>query len=138
MAKLVFKDCSIVLNAIDLSDKVESVTINYTVDTPEDTAMGAGTHSRQPGLLDWTIEINFRQDFAAANVDATLFPLLGATAFVTVIKPTSAGVSATNPSYTGTGLLSSYSPIGGSVGDIAAAPITIVAGGTALARSESP
>ena len=105
MAKFVFKDCSIVLDGTDLSNKVESVTINYSADTPEDTAMGAGTHSRQPGLLDWTIEINFRQDFAAANVDAKLFPLIGATAFVTVIKPTSAAVSATNPSYTGTGLL---------------------------------
>jgi hypothetical protein len=50
-------------------------------------------------------------------VDATLSPLVGSTTTF-VIKPTSGSVSATNPSWSGTGLLTSYDPLGGSVGDL--------------------
>ena len=136
MAKFVFKDADVNVNAIDLSDHVESVTINYSGATPESTAMGDGTENRLPGLLDWSIEVNFRQDFAASKVDATLFSLIGAAAFVIIILPVkTGGISATNPSFTGTCLLQTYSPIGGSVGDVAAAPATFVAASGALVRA---
>jgi hypothetical protein len=58
------------------------------------------------------------QDFGAASVDATLFPLFGTQATV-VIKPTSSSVSATNPSYTFLANVVQYSPFASSVGDIA-------------------
>jgi hypothetical protein len=69
------------------------------------------------------------QDFGAASVDATLNPLLGAIATV-VIKPTSAGPSATNPSYTAECLVTQYSPFASSVGDIATLSVTWPVTGT--------
>jgi hypothetical protein len=45
-------------------------------------------------------------------------------------------VGADNPNFTGNGLISSYPPIGGSVGDLAATTVSIVAAGT-LSRATS-
>ena len=128
MAKLVLTDAAVTVNAVALSTRVKSVTIDYSSDLQEDTAMGATTRSRIGGLLDWTITLEFYQDFAASNVDATLFPLVGTT-FTVTAKATSAATSATNPQYSGTGILESYSPISGSIGNILMAPVTIRAAG---------
>lgn len=87
--------------------------------------MGDTTRNKLPGLKNWTVDVEFAQDFAAASVDATLFPLVGAAAFPISIKPTSAAVSATNPNFSGSALLATYSPIGGAVGDVATTTITL-------------
>ncbi len=136
MAKFVFKNAFVQIAAVDLSGHVESVTVEYGADTPERTAMSDGTRTRLPGLLDWSIEITFRQDFAASLVDKTLFDLVGAAAFAIELRPDAGAVSATNPKFTGNALISSYSPMGGSVGDTAAAPVTLMADG-ALTRAEA-
>lgn len=135
MAEFVFTDASVVINAVDLSDHVRQVTLNYSAELQDDTAMGDDTRSRIGGLKDWSMELEFNQDFAAAEVDVTLFPLVGST-FTVTLKPTSAAVSATNPSYSGTGILESYPPLGGSVGDLATTSVTIQAAGT-LTRATS-
>lgn len=135
MAQFVLTDASVVLNSVDLSNRVKSVTINYSADMQEDTAMGDSTHTMLGGLKNWSVDLEFNQDFAASNVDATLFPLVGTT-FTVAIKPTSGAVSATNPNYNGTGILESYPPLGGSVGDLATTSITINAASD-LARSTS-
>lgn len=133
MAKFVFKDAHVTLNAVDLSDHVESITINYGADVPEKTSMSENSKTRLPGLKDWSVDISFRQDFASGKVDATMFSLVGAAAFAVVFRPLSDAKSATNPEYTGNGLLSTYSPLAGSVGDVLNAPVTIMGDGD-LAR----
>ncbi len=134
MAKFVLKDAFVDINAVDLSDHVESITINYGAETPEITAMSDNSRRRVPGLIDWTVDIGFRQDFAANEVDATLFSLVGAAAFAVIFRPTSAAKGATNPEYTGNALLGSYNPIAGTVGDTAAAAVTLTGDGL-LTRS---
>lgn len=130
MAKLVFKDAFLSIGGKVLSTYVESVTLTYTADTPEKTAMADGTRTRLPGLLDWSLEVNFRQDFADTEVDSTLFALVGAASTALELRPTTAAVGADNPKWTGNMQISSYSPVGGSVGDVAAAPISFVGDGT--------
>jgi hypothetical protein len=136
MASFVLKDVEVIVNAVDLSDHVLSATINQTVDLVEDTAMGTnGTRSRVAGLLDWSFDVTFKQDFAAANVDATIFPLVGAAAFeVTVMANATAGVSATNPRYTGNVVVATYPPFGGNVGELAQVTVSFQAAG-ALTRA---
>lgn len=124
MAKFVLKDASVVVNGVDLSDHVIDVTVNQTVAIADGTAMGASGKGKMAGLGDDKFTVKFLSDFAAAKVDATLAPLVRAAAFTVVVKPTSAAVSATNPTYTGSCILSDYTPIGGSVGDRAEAPVT--------------
>jgi hypothetical protein len=135
MTTLVLTDASVVINSVDLSDHVRSVTINYSADMVEDTNMGDDTHTMLGGLKNWSMDIEFAQDYAAGEVDATLFALVG-TSFTIDVKPTSGAVSATNPKYTGTGILESYNPVSGSIGDLATASVTVQAAGT-LSRATS-
>lgn len=110
-------NASVVINSVDLSDHVKSVTVTTGAEALDDTAMGDTTRSNLGGLLTWSISVDFEQDYASAKVDATLSPLVGTTTVV-VVKADSAAVSATNPSWTGTGLLTAYQPVGGTVGDL--------------------
>lgn len=136
MTKLVLTDAFVSINGVDLSDHVDTVTINHSADMQECTAMGDTTRERLGGLKDWSIDVEFFQDYAASNVDATLFPLIGTT-FTVIVRPVNTGgVSTTNPNYTGTGILESYNPISGAVGDALKAPITIQAAGD-LSRATS-
>jgi len=135
MSKIVLNDASVVINNVDLSDHVQSVTINYESELQDDTCMGDSTRTMLGGLKNWSIDVEFAQDFAAGEVDATLFSIVGSSVPV-VVKPASGAVSTTNPSYSGTGVIGSYNPMGNSVGDLATAPVTIAAAGT-LTRATS-
>ena len=129
MAKFVLTDASVVLNSVDLSDHVSSVTLEITSDEIVTTAMGDTFQSRTGGLKDGTLSIEFQQDFASSEVDATLFPLLGSTtAFV--VKPTSGSVSSTNPSYAGNVLVNSHSPVANGVGELATMSVSFPTSGT--------
>jgi hypothetical protein len=136
MATFVYTDASVVVNSVDLSDHVKSCTLNYEAEMLDDTVMGDTTRSNIAGLLNWSIDVEFLQDFAAAKVDATLFSLIGAAAFTVTVKPTSGSVSATNPSFSGSAVLESYPPMSGSVGDLETASATFRSAGT-LARATS-
>jgi hypothetical protein len=117
------------VNSVDLSDHVRKVTLHIKSDELDSTAMGATYHARAGGLNDWSIAIDFNQDFAAAKVDATIFPLLGTTTTVTA-KATSAANAATNPQYSGSVLVADYSPLDGSVGDLATSSVSWNGAGT--------
>ena len=136
MATFVYTDASVVVNSVDLSDHVKSCTLNYEAEMLDDTVMGDTTRSNIAGLLNWSIDVEFLQDFASAKVDATLFTLVGAAAFTVTVKPTSGSVRATNPSFSGSAVLESYPPMSGSVGDLETASATFRSAGT-LARATS-
>lgn len=127
-------DARVELNAVVLSDHVRKATLNVEAKEGDTTAMGDTWEEFVAGLKSWAVELEFNQDFAAANVDATLFPLVGAAAFTVKVRPTTGAVSATNPEYNGSCILTSYAPLGGSVGDVAMAPVTLKGSG-ALTRS---
>jgi hypothetical protein len=134
MASFVLTNAYVLINSIDHSDHVRQVKINYSAETPENTAMGSvGSKTRLPGLKDWSLEIEFNQDYAAANVDEKMFALVGAAAFAIEVKPVNTTRGPTNPSYTGNALLAEYAPLGQKVGDVAVAPVKLVGTG-ALTR----
>lgn len=135
MATFVLTDASVTINSVDLSDHVRSVTMSYEAESVDDTNMADTTRINTGGLLNYGVEVEFSQDFAASEVDATLFSLVGSTTTV-VIKPTSSAVSSTNPSFSGTMLLTSYTPVTGTVGDLATATASFVPAG-ALTRATS-
>jgi hypothetical protein len=139
MGKLVLKDASVTVNDVDLSDHVRSVTLTETWDTENTTAMGDDFKVNTPTLGDCEIVVEFWQDYAAAEVDATLHSLAGSqTPFDVVVKPTSAAVSATNPSYTQSSILPSYQPFGGQVGSVTTVPATFKnADGAGITRATS-
>lgn len=130
MAVFVATDYKVTVNGTNFSDHLAAVTLDISTDEVETTAFGATYRTRVGGLKDASLQLDFHQDFGASSVDATLFPLLGTNATV-VIVPTSGSVSATNPSYSGVFLCSSYQPVASSVGDLATLSVTWPVAGTA-------
>jgi len=123
MSKFVATDYAITIGAVDFSDSIAAVTLDVSADEQETTAFGNTYRTRIAGLKDASLTLDFHQDFGAASVDATLFPLLGS-AVAFEITPTSEATSATNPAYSGTAIVTSYSPFANSVGDLATLSVT--------------
>jgi hypothetical protein len=123
MAKFAATDYSVTIAGVDFSTNLNSAELSQEADDIETTAFGSSWRTRIGGLRNASLTLNFMQDFGAGSVDATLNPLLGTLATV-VIKPTSGTVTATNPTYTMTCLVNSYSPFASSVGDIATLSVT--------------
>lgn len=136
MATFVLTDPDVNINGVDLSNRVRSVTVKVTASDEDFTAGGATGKARKAGLRDDSFTVEFNQDFAAGNVDATLFPLVGAAPFTVIVKPTTAAVSATNPSFTGSCILTDYAPIDDAIGAPATTNITLPVDGT-IARATS-
>ena len=124
MARIVLTNAYVTINSVDVSDHVASVTLNSSIDVVETTAIGtSGARSRVGGLADNSITLEFHQDYASSSIEATIYPLLGSTTTV-VVKPNGGTTSATNPSYTGTALVSEWTPLNGAVGELATASVT--------------
>jgi hypothetical protein len=129
MAKFVATDHKITINGTNLSNSLQSVDLTIQADEVDTTTFGGNFKTVTGGLLSGSVTLNFYQDFGAAAVDATLWPLLN-TAATVVITPTSATVSSTNPSYTAVCLVSQYQPFASTVGDLATLSVTWPTSGT--------
>ena len=113
----------VTLNSVALSDHVTMATINRVFDELEVTAMGDSAHKFVKGLEASTIQLDFLNDTAAANVNATLQAAWGTTVALT-LKQTSAATSATNPLYSTTVLVNNTQDINGGPADISTQSIT--------------
>lgn len=127
MAKQVFLNAVVTVNGTDFSDHCASVTIDQSADEIETTAFGAGWRTRVAGLKDGSVKIDWHQDYAT-SVDAALSSAWGSVGTVVVI-PNGTVVSASNPRMTCPVVLSSYSPVNGSVGDLMTFSTTWAAAG---------
>ena len=124
MARIVLTNALVTINAVDLSDLVASVTLNSSIDVVETTAFSStAARTRIGGLADNSISLEFHQDYASGEVEATIYPLIGTVTTVTV-KPVNAATSATNPLYTISALVSEWTPLNGAVGELATASVT--------------
>ncbi len=136
MANFAFIDCYLLLNAVNMSTMAKKVTLKTMAADLDNTAFGGGGyHSRLGGLKDWSVDVEWNQDYAASQVDPLIFPLLG-TVTTIEIRPTSGARSTTNPAYTGSVLVKDYAPADNAVGELAKATTALV-GATTLARQTS-
>lgn len=136
MAKIVLTDVVVTINSIDLQSRATSVTINYEKEAVEVTAFGDDFRKFQGGLGNVTCDVELQQDFAAANVEATIFPLVGEQTTI-AFKAVDAAVSATNPGYAIAGTyLASHTPINGAVGELATTSLSFQGG--VLTKSVAP
>ena len=135
MAIIAFKDVSITINSVDLSDRANSATLTYEIEQQDATVMG-GNRAFVGGIQNNTLEVTLYQDFAATEVEATIFPLVG-TSTTLVLKPTSDAIGADNPTYTITGAyLASHTPI--AAGDVGStSPVSLTFTGGTLVKTTS-
>ena len=128
MARIVLTNVAVIVGGVDLSNHVASVTLSTTYDVLETTAFAGGNvpaaaKTRIAGLADNSVTLEFHQDFAAASVEATIYPLLGTEVAVTV-APTTGAIAADNPEYQFNALVSEWTPLNGAVGELATASVT--------------
>jgi hypothetical protein len=135
MADIVLTDVDVTLNSVDLSTHVKSVTLSTSTEALESSTMGSPWRTFNVGPDGWTASITFLQDFAASQVNASLAVIFAARAAVTlIILPTSAGVGAGNPSYTGSVILTEQPILDGGWGENGEVTINLQGSG-ALTRA---
>jgi hypothetical protein len=120
---IVVTNAVVTIGGVDLSSHITKVTLSTSVNELEVTTFGQTAKRRVGGLKDSSVKIDFNQDFTAAAVEATLYPLIGSTTAV-VVKPNGTAASATNPSYTFNALCVEWMPLDAQVGELASASIT--------------
>lgn len=129
MAKYVMTNTKVMINGTDFSSALSSVELSQSVNEVDTTNFGtSGWTAVTGGIKTGSLTLNWHQDFGAGSVNAILQPLLGTSATV-VVTPSTAVVSATNPTWTGQFLVSQYNPVAGAVGDLAVFSTTWPANG---------
>ena len=123
MPRLVLTNASVVVASTDLSQYITSVSLNTTYDIVETTAFGSTAKTRVAGLADNSVTFEFNQDYATSAVEQTIYPLLG-TAATVVVKPVAGTTTTINPQYTFSALISEWTPLNGSVGELATASVS--------------
>jgi hypothetical protein len=83
------------------------------------------------GLKSGELGVEFLQDFAAAALDAIMWPLLG-TVVPFEVRADQGAVSASNPRYSGSLLINGWNPLTGSVGDEATVSLGFPTSGQVL------
>lgn len=126
---------SVTINSVDLSDQCTSATVTYTAEALESTAFGDTARKYTAGLQNNEVTVTLYQSYAGSETEATIYNLVGTTTNL-VLKPTSAAVGATNPSYTLTGAyLESHTPIAASLGELSTVTLTFRGGTLAKATT---
>ena len=119
---------SITINSVDLSDQCTSAVINYVAEQLENTTFSNTSRSFTSGLFSNTVTVTLYQSYSASETEASIYNLVGTTTTL-VLKPSSAAVGATNPSYTLTGAyLSAHTPINASLGELSTIDLTFSGG----------
>jgi hypothetical protein len=128
MARLVLTNVEVTIGGVSLSNHIASVTLGSTYDVLDTTAFAGGNvpqaaRERTAGLVDNSLTLEFHQDFAAGEVEATIYPLLG-TVVAVKVQPVNGAISAQNPEYQFNALVSDWTPLNGAVGELATASVT--------------
>ncbi len=119
---------SLTINSVDLQDQTTSATLTVKFDALESTAFGGSSRVYTAGLGDHELTVELFMSYAATETYATLATLVG-TATTVVMKPTSAAVSATNPSFTLTGTyLEALPVIDATLGELSSISLTFRGG----------
>lgn len=106
------------VNSVDLTAYIEGFTLTVSVsDSAYATFASDWQQQAAGGMKSGSLQINWKQDFAANKVDATLQPAIG-TVVTFVAKKDAGAVAATNPSYSGSVKISEYTPLNPQHGQI--------------------
>jgi hypothetical protein len=125
LAKYVVTGNKVSINGVDLSSSIARAEIAMNVADVDATDFASGGYTELVGgLKSGSVSIDFHQDYAAASVDATIFPLIGSIATAVIIAGNGTAASSTTPAYTATVLVNGWNPVSGAVGDLATVSVT--------------
>lgn len=117
MAKMVLLAQFLSINANVLNAYTKKAELTVEVEDKDITNYASlGWKELLGGLKSAELSVEFLQDFAASQLDALMWPLLG-TVVPFEVRADQAVVGTSNPKYTGSILIKGWNPIEGSVGD---------------------
>jgi hypothetical protein len=123
MPKLVLTNAFVSIAGINLSDHISSISLATQYDLVDTTQFGDTSKKMIAGLAANSVSFEFHQDFTAGSVESVIYPLLG-TATACIVKPVDAARSANNPQYNFSVLISEWTPLNATVGDLTTASVT--------------
>lgn len=119
MAKQVLTSATTTINSVDRSASISKVEFDYKYEDKETTTYGSGgVKERIAGLGDGSVNVTFKNDYAAAALDAAMWALAG-TVTTFKVRANSSSITTSNPEYQFSVLVTEWKPIAGSVGDVA-------------------
>jgi hypothetical protein len=125
LAKYVVTGNKVTINGVDLSSSIARAELAINVADVDTTDFGSNGYTELiGGLKSGSVSIDFHQDYAAASVEATIFPLLGSIATAVIIAGNGSAASSTTPAYTATVLVNNWNPVSGAVGDLSTVSVT--------------
>lgn len=119
MAKYVVTEGKVTFNGTDVSAVVAraEIALNAAEVDVTDFASG-GSVEVISGLKSGTVSLDFHHDYGVGAISTLMSTAVGTLATVVVI-PNGTVASATNPAWTATVLVNSFTPVSGAVGDLA-------------------
>lgn len=119
MAKIVLNASYLALNGTDLSSYCKKIELTAEVEEKDVSTFTSGGWVEVLGVMgSGQLAVGFRQDVAVGALDAIMWPLFG-TVVTFEVRLANTTVGTSNPKYTGSTFIKSWSPIAGSVGDVA-------------------
>lgn len=133
---VVLNQATLVVDSVDFSDQVQSISIMEQYEALESTAFGDTARKFVKGLGNHEISATLFIAYGTSEVEEKMNSLVG-TNFDVVVTPTASATPGTdNPEYTLTGCyLESITPVNGGVGELPT--IDVVFRGGALTRATS-
>jgi len=133
---VVLNQATLLVDSVDFSDQVQSISIMEQYEALESTAFGDTARKFVKGLGNHEISATLFIAYGTSEVEEKMNSLVGTNFDVVVTPTTSTTASASNPEYTLTGCyLESITPVNGGVGELPT--IDVVFRGGALTRATS-
>jgi hypothetical protein len=129
MPKMVLLAQYVSINANVLNGFTKKAELSVEVEEKDVTNYASlGWKEVLGGLKSAELSCEFLQDFAAAQLDSIMWPLLG-TVVPFEVRADQGAVSTSNPKWTGNILINGWNPITGSVGDEATVSLSFPTSG---------
>ena len=134
MAIFMGNKVAVIVGTTTITDHVSTVSRTREIDQVEITAMSDTIQNMIGGVERPTLSLELYNDFAASSVNSLFEDALGTKLNIKLI-PVAGTVTATNPSYTMSCLISSWTPVNGAIDSVASVSVSIPV--TALTKSTS-
>ncbi|MGW3346799.1 hypothetical protein ACWDA3_26100 [Nonomuraea rubra] len=129
MPKMVLTAAFVSLSSTDLSEWANKIELQTEVEEKDVTTYKSlGWKEILGGLKSGSLGLEFKQDFAATELDDIMWPWLGQIVPF-VVRADQGSASTSNPSYTGNCLVKGWNPLTGSVGDEASVSVSFPTSG---------
>jgi hypothetical protein len=120
MAKLILTAAQLLLNTVDRSSWVTNVELAVDAEAKDVTVFTSGGFKENlSGLKSGNLAVTWDNDLAAGSLDELMWALFIASAAVSFeVRAVNTARSTSNPGYTGSVILTGWTPISGAPGDV--------------------